>query len=154
MQLRLFPDITFTCNGSISKWIVGGTMDNNQNRMPELQLWRNTGGNIYTRIGFTRLPARPLVNNTTEYIPNPPLQFQEGDILGVYQPRNDESTFVIYNQEFDGPANYQEGNSPLFAGTLGSPDHYDYPLVTAEVFAGQWYKNIILHILIPIWCEK
>ena len=114
--------------------------------MPELQIWRNTGGSNYTRIGFSRLPAGPLVSNTTEYIPNPPLEFQEGDILGVYQPRNDDSTFVIYNQEFNGPANYREGSSPLSTVTLGSPDFYDYPLVTAEVSTG---KNIILHILIP-----
>ena len=114
--------------------------------MPELQIWRNTGGSNYTRIGVSRLPASPLFSNTTEYIPNAPLEFQEGDILGVYQPRNDDSTFVIYNQEFDGPANYREGNSPLSTVTLGSPDFFDYPLVTAEVSTGQ---NILIHILIP-----
>ena len=128
---RLFPDITFTCNGFITKWIVGGTTDNTKFLQPELQIWRNTGGTSYTKANCSLLPFSTPIGNVAEYIPNSPLEFQEGDILGVYQPRHQESALVVYYQERDGPVNYQEGDNPLSTVTLDSPhDQYDYPLVT------------------------
>ena len=133
---RLFPDITFTCNGFITKWIVGGTTDNGEPLQPELQIWRDTGETSYTRTNFSLLPFRALVNNVAEYILTTPLEFQEGDILGIYQPRRQDSALVVYYQELDGPVNYQEGNRALSTVTLGSPDQYDYPLVTVEISTG------------------
>ena len=38
-EQRLFPEIIFTCNGSITKWIVGGEPSNNGQQQPELQIW-------------------------------------------------------------------------------------------------------------------
>ena len=134
---RLFPNITFTCNGSITKWIVGGTTDSMKSMQPELQIWRNTGGTSYTKANFSLLPFSTLVNNVAEYTLSTPLEFQEGDILGVYQPQSQVSALVVYYQERDGPVNYQEGNNPLSTVTLGSPDNrYDYPLVTVEISTG------------------
>ena len=131
-QQRLFPDITFTCNGFITKWIVGakrgrGTL------LPELQVWRNIGGTSFIKTKFSPLPSSATDNNIVEYIPNPPLEFHEGDILGVYQPPHQDSALVVYYQDHDGPANYacEEGNNSTV--TLDAPDHpYDYPLVTVE----------------------
>ena len=83
----LFPDITFTCNGFITKWVVGGTTDSSESLQPELQIWRNTGGTSYTKTNFSLIPipfSTPTAVNIVEYIPEPPLEFQEGDILGVY----------------------------------------------------------------------
>ena len=136
-EQRLFPDITFTCNGSITKWIVGAKTENSD-LLPELQIWRNNGGTSYTKANFSLIPSNATVigNNVVEYIPNPPLEFQEGDILGVYQPRQQDSALVVYYQERDGPANY-EGNSAQSDVTLGNPiNQYDYPLVTVEINTG------------------
>ena len=137
-QQRLFTDITFTCNGSITKWIVGGTAENGAS-LPELQIWRNTGATSYIKASFSILPSStaPDSNNIVEYIPNPPLEFQEGDILGVYQPRQKDSALVVYYQDRDGPVNYLEGNNPLSELSLGtSSNEYDYPLVTVEINEG------------------
>ena len=134
-QQRLFQNITFTCNGSITKWIVGARGSISQ---PELQIWRNTGGNSYTKAGFSLLPFSTLVSNVAEYTLSTPLEFQEGDILGVYQPRQQDSTLVVYYQERDGPANYREGNSPQSTVTLNNPgNQYDYPLVSVEISTGK-----------------
>ena len=129
----LFPDITFTCNGFITKWIVGGTTGNNKPSQPELQIWRNTGGTSYTKTNFSPLPVSALRNNVAEYTLTTPLEFQEGDILGVYQPQ--DSALVLYYQERDGPVNYEEGNSALKLSsvTIVNPKYYDYPLVTVEI---------------------
>ena len=83
-QQRIFPDITFTCNGSITKWIVGAEADMNGLLFPELQVWRNTGRNNYTKANFSILSSStPDIYNIVDYNLNTPLKFQEGDILGV-----------------------------------------------------------------------
>ena len=136
-QQRLFPDITFTCNGSITKWIVGAKYENHA-KLPELQIWRTTGENSYTKANFSQLPSNTLSGAVAEYTLSTPLEFQEGDILGVYQPKNMESALVVYYQERDGPVNYEEGNSTHSTVTLEtSNNEYDYPLVTVEISTGK-----------------
>ena len=119
--------------------------------LPELQIWQNTGGSSYTKANFSILSSStaPDSNNVAEYIPNPPLQFQEGDILGVYQPstgrQNRLSTLVVYYQDRDGPVNYEEGNSALSTVTLDTPDNqYNYPLVTVEISTA---GMVVVHII-------
>ena len=144
-EQRLFPDITFTCNGFITKWIVGAEA-NNGDLLPELQIWRNNGGTSYTKAGFSLLPSNTLSGTVAEYTLSTPLEFQEGDILGVYQPRRQDSALIVYYQERDGPVNYQEGNSAQSTVTLGNPDQYDYPLVTVEISTGiMWCIPTILY---------
>ena len=146
-QQLLFPDITFTCNGSITKWIVGGIADISQFlNKPELQIWRNTEGTSYSKAKFSQLSNNTLHGSIAEYNLNTPLKFQERDILGIYQPPKQSSAFnlVVYFQEFDGPANYVEGNSPSSTVTLSSPDSYHYPLVTVEISTGTINFNFYL----------
>ena len=154
-QQRLFPNITFTCNGFITKWIVGGTTDNTKSLQPELQIWRNTGGTSYTKASFSVLPFSTLVSNVAEYTLSTPLEFQEGDILGVYQPRRLDSALVVYYQECDGPVNYQEGSNSLSTVTLDTPgNQYDYPLVTVEISTGTiiWMIWSFSHINFFVLC--
>ena len=141
----LYPDITFTCNGFITKWIVGGTTDNFESLLqPELQIWRNTGGTSYTKTNFSLIPfSTPTADYIVEYIPNPPLEFQEGDILGVYQPQHNDSALVVFSQDRDGPANYANGKNLSTMNVTGSPYGYDYPLVTVEFRAGKFLVPII-----------
>ena len=115
---------------------MGGTTDNTESSEPELQIWRNTGGTSYTKANFSLLPFSTLVSNVAEYNLSTPLEFQEGDILGVYQPRRQDSALVVYYQRRDGPTNY-EFDDPLFDVNLDTPDNdYDYPLVTVEISTG------------------
>ena len=140
----LFPDITFTCNGFITKWIVGGTTDSSESLQPELQIWRNTGGTSYTKTKFSLIPfSTPTAVNIVEYIPDPPLEFQEGDILGVYLPHHNDSALVVFSQDRDGPANYANGKNLSTMNLSGSPNGYDYPLVTVEFSAGKLLVPII-----------
>ena len=84
-EQRIFPDINFTCSGNLIKWIVGGEIASYVGA--ELQIWRriDVGENSYTKVGSSVLQATDSVNeNVYEYTPNTPLEFQEGDILGVY----------------------------------------------------------------------
>ena len=137
-EQRLFPNITFTCNGSITKWIVGAEPSNNGQLKPELQIWRRISLDTYTKISFSFLtPNVTSYPNVHEYIPNPPLEFQEGDILGVYQPTTAEELRVYY-QEDTGPVNYRDFDStaPSTFNTDGPDSRYYYPLVSVEILPG------------------
>ena len=139
-EQRVFPDINFTCNGSLTKWIVVGTVGDMVGG--EVQIWRRNAGseNNYTKVGFSVLLATdPDNDNVYEYTPNPPLEFQEGDILGVYQ-RGGPNRTAIYYHTTTGPTNYRNNvtfNTPLPApATLNGAvlvAQYDYPLVTVEI---------------------
>ena len=135
---RLFPDIRFTCNGFITKWIVGATIRgdlSNAGRLPELQVWHSAGGSSLTKRNFSIFTITNVpFTNVYEYTLTSPLEFQEGDILGVYQPRQRDSQLVVYYQEDDGPDNYrQNGDTALSTFTLMDARDFDYPLVTVEI---------------------
>ena len=140
-EQRLFPNITFTCNGSITKWIVGAEQRNDEEQLrPELQIWRRISLDTYTKISFNFLtPNVTSYPNVHEYIPNPPLEFQEGDILGVYQPTTAKELRVYY-QEDTGPVNYREyapsGAPSTFDVNDGPDSQYYYPLVSVETLPG------------------
>ena len=149
MQQRLFPAIQFTCSGFVTKWIVGahaksGIVTDHELHMPEIQIWRRVGRNNYTKIGSTVLSteATQPAANVYEYAVSP-LMFQEGDILGVYQPREEDSQLVIYYQENSGPLNYRRSwnfNTPpsdIKFGDAPPAGGYDYPLVTVEIDTGK-----------------
>ena len=146
-EQRIFPDIKFTCSGHLTKWIVGGKVGKSVGA--EVQIWRrNTAGsgNDYTKVGYSVLDAIDADDdNVYEYIPNPPLEFQEGDILGVYQ-QSGGNRMSIYYQETTGPANYRlPGNintqppvSDSLTGAILVSDEYDYPLVTVEIIISKY----------------
>ena len=125
----------------LTKWIFGATYDRKLGG--ELQIWRRTGAgqNNYVLVDSSVLPpGSQKAAGVFAYIPNPPLEFQEGDILGVYQ-RGGSDRIKVYYQETTGPVNYRrpgdvDVNPPLNENTLIGAipvNQYDYPLVTVEI---------------------
>ena len=108
---------------------------------PELQIWRRDsgGGNNYTKTSFSLINATSDTN-VYEYYPDTPLEFQEGDILGVYTPKNSNTQLEVYYQDNTGPENFGENDIVPPAPstfTLGSPiNQNDYPLVSVEISTG------------------
>ena len=134
---------------SQNAWIVGGTVGINIGG--EVQIWRRNNGseNDYTKVGFSILEATdPDNDHVYEYIPDPPLEFQEGDILGVYQQRGN---MIVFYQDTTGPANYRRRGIvdvvPPAPATLNEPtlvvSEYDYPLVTVEI--GEYNLYTVLY---------
>ena len=87
----LFPGMNFTCNGSIQSLIFGAQWQGNSSSFPELQIWRPSGSQSYSKVGGT------LINMTGEnslkfyqYTLTSPLAFGKGDILGYYQPASSQ----------------------------------------------------------------
>ena len=96
--------MVFSCNGTVTKWIFGaedrGT-GGGRSKFPELQIWRQLGSNNYNKTGFSLVNANTMIGTNTnlyEFTPQPPLEFQEGDIFGVHSPSEHDSVLVLQEQ--------------------------------------------------------
>ena len=139
---RVFPDMSFSCSGLITKWIIGGEPGSPRYPLPELQLWRMSDGNKYSKTSASRISALPNSTqhkNVYEYTLDPPLEFQKGDVFGLYKPEEQESLLNIFLQENSGPFAYgQENGVDLpFTEVMVEPTmllgQNDYPLVSVEI---------------------
>ena len=128
--------INFTCSGSINKWTVGARWNGGRVNFPQLEIWRiqSAGSNVYNRVG--RTPANGMVENTIgiyEFVPSPPLNFQSGDILGIFNPGN--SRLAIYYVNRIGPPNYHGTSTPStdqFTISGNTASQNDMPLITVD----------------------
>ena len=104
---QITPDIRFTCDGMITKWIVGADWREDEDFYPELQIWRNIGNDTYQRINGTFLEfADSSSNRIYEYDNFSPIPFQAGDILGVFIPRTSLSRLRLWSEDTNSPTNY------------------------------------------------
>ena len=137
----IYPEMKFTCNGSVTKWIYGAI---DQNRaagdLPELQIWHQTGPNSYNKQGSSLVTTNLTGNsNVHEYYPVTPLEFQEGDIFGVHIPQDSSSQLWLYQQRESGPLNLLDGFNvdSLAPSTINesvrTEGANDFPLVTLEI---------------------
>lgn len=87
----VFPEVSFTCTGTIKSWIFGGGWVDGArvDSLPELQIWRLHNDGSFTKVGSTSLAVTK--NNTTrlyQHQLSSPLPFQAGDVLGYFQPNS------------------------------------------------------------------
>ena len=101
-QQVIFLNIKFTCSGWVTKWIVGATYSSGS-YYPELQIWRPSGSGTYQKLNGTFAAAAGEKNNGIyEFIVDPPLPFQPDDILGLFQPSEQNSRLLVdYDSEGD-----------------------------------------------------
>ena len=144
-QQRIIPSIVFRCNGSITKWIVGAKWEDGggRNYFPELQIWRATAiTGQYRKISASTLTATAEnANRVYEYTPTSPLAFQEGDILGIFQPSRAASRLRVYYIDNVGPPNDYYAlrfnvNTPpfgIFQISRFTSTQNDHPLVAVDI---------------------
>ena len=91
-QLAIFPGTSFNCTGIIQNLTFGANLRNAGTIFPELQLWRpeenSSNYDFVKRITFNEsnqiLPFIYQLNDLS-------IPFEEGDVLGFYQPSKDDS---------------------------------------------------------------
>ena len=147
-QQRIIPSIAFRCSGSITKWIVAARWEDGGDSVyfPELQIWRATAvTNFYRKISASTFSATAdNASNVYEYTPSSPLPFQEGDILGIFQPDRSTSRLRVYYIDNVGPPNYYYDPNDLdlnvdtppigpFRITSSTSTQNDQPLVAVEI---------------------
>ena len=104
---QITPDIKFTCDGMITKWIVGADRDSSDSLYPELQVWRNIGNDMYQKRNGTVITIPSVSSNRIyEYDNFSPIPFQAGDILGVFLPRDRDARLHLLSETTDSPTNY------------------------------------------------
>ena len=128
---RAFPDIQFTCNGIITKWIIGITQNQTTSKnYPNIYLKRSSQLiHALTVDASTATSSNGNVYNFTSDI-----EVQYGDILVINVTTNSNP---MYYQQYNGPLNYQLDSS----NGLIPLEYNDYPLISVVV--GKLYIECI-----------
>ena len=97
-----------------------------RDKYPEIQIWRNTHSNIYTRHGKEKIKLGPgdfSPDGVLQYNLTTPIPFDNGDLLGVYQPSQQDSVVrVYYDYDFSASTNYRVNRSNPSATFVFSSD--------------------------------
>ena len=122
----IFPEVGFSCSGSIQTWVFGAEWLGNEHQFTELQIWRPTGNRVYAKVGYTTIMTTRRDTELYEYHLSSPLPFQAGDVLGYYQPEPADSQLRIqfekngiqpqleyFNDTLTSPANISGGRMEL-----------------------------------------
>ena len=112
---RFFPDIGFTCNGNITHIIIGAE-DQNGTQFPQIRFWRLSDEGEYEQTGSSYSLVYNDANDTSTtnlrwYNLSQPIQVQNGDVLGIDQPREMDSELTLYFQDVSGPPNYDSNGN-------------------------------------------
>ena len=91
----LAPGMNFTCSGNIYSWRFGAVWNGDNESFTELQIWRSNGDRSYAKVGSTKIIVEENTTQLYEYPLSSPLPFQEGDILGFYQPSASRSQLEL-----------------------------------------------------------
>ena len=94
----LIPDIYFTCNGSLTRWIIGASWRGMMYTSTELRIWRQVSPQEYVKVNGTSVYV-DSENASEVYEIETSLSFQEGDILGYFQPYNMKSLLDLYLED-------------------------------------------------------
>ena len=146
-----FPDIGFTCNGNITHIIIGAEDDDEDDDdgtlLPQIRFWRLSDGGEYEQTGssYSLLyndANDPSTTNLRWYNLSQPIQVQNEDVLGIYQPRKGD--LILYYQENSGPPNYDENGNIEYGN--------DYPLVS--VIFGKYLHKILTICIMYNFCFR
>ena len=149
-EQRLISDIYLTCNATITKLTVAGIVQELGTSHPEVQLWRFRSQDSESgEITYDRVESFPLIGsdlqersgerNVFDYTLSTVVHGTSGDVLGIYHPPADESSFTIHYYMVDtGPFNFaQSGSSQTsFVADSSSARGHIYPLVQFDVSPG------------------
>uniref|UniRef100_A0A1X7TQQ4 Uncharacterized protein n=1 Tax=Amphimedon queenslandica TaxID=400682 RepID=A0A1X7TQQ4_AMPQE len=120
---RAFPDIQFTCNGIITKWIIGITQSQDTSKhYPNIYLKRSSEL-IYA---LTVDASAATSSNGNVYNFTSDIEVEYGDILVINGTTNSNP---MYYQQYNGPLNYELDSS----NGLIPLEHNDYPLISVAV---------------------
>ena len=113
-KFRLLVE-SFSCSGTMTGLHLVGAVrtGGGRNMYPEIQLWRNTVGNTYTRQASEVMQLIAGVfspDGVLQYNLSMPMSFQSGDKLGVYQPAKDDSIVRVYYRSANSTS-YELGNN-------------------------------------------
>ena len=154
-QQYVFPSYNFNSDGIITSWtMVALKIDGaGRTRCPELQIWRRRSGDTYDKIASSDLiTTAEGPNQLKSGEIDPPLQFQSGDVLGMYSPPDTDSdgTRLVVVFGFGAGPTYQirRSNAPLSSVSLaGQMDTgNNRPLLALQI--SEYITHIVCSIVV------
>ena len=117
-------DESFNCSGTMTGLFFVGLYrtGGGRNQYPEIQLWRNTGGNMYTKQASEEIRQAGgdfSPDGVLQYNLTTPMLFESGDKLGVYQPATGDSIVRVFYRSATATT-YELGNNA--PSTINIPD--------------------------------
>ena len=142
---QITPDIRFTCDGMITKWIVGADWRNDFSLYPELQIWRSNGNDMYQKINGTFIEVETESENQIyEYDDFAPIPVQAGDILGVFVLHRRDSKLRLRAESGYGPTNYYIPTAD--SDTVSPYDSIDLQQDTPQVSSSVYHPLVTVEI--------
>ena len=117
-DFRLITGMSFTCSGSLTSLLLAVDVRPGGSRTlyPEVQIWRAQNANTYNLQASQqiRLAAGDFSpDGVLQYTLSPALSFQNGDVLGVWQPASSSSVVRLYHDgQTSGPQFYETSYIP------------------------------------------
>ena len=144
---QITPDIRFTCEGMITKWIVGADWSNGDSLYPEVQLWRNSGNDMYQKINGTFIEVETKNEERVyEYDNFPPIPFRAGDILGVFIPPKFPSKLRLRAESGHGHTSYYIRTAYLVNNYVSPYESINLQQDTPQVFSSVYHPLVTVEI--------
>ena len=117
-------------------------LDQNGIELSEIRFWRLSDGGEYEQTGSSYSLVYndandPSTTNLRWYNLSQPIQVQNGDVLGIYQPHDNDMR--LYYQENSGPPNYNRN------GNVNTENNY--PLVSV-IFSKYLYETLTIMLFL------
>jgi len=151
-ELRIFPNITFRCNGSIVGWSLAAVDNIRVGTNPELSVWKPNGTNQYVKVAASLIAPNVISDNVSqldtgtvmihENTIRRPIPFEPGDILGILFRRRPRYVPLLYNVTHSGNC---EGLVSFYRQTRRSPPD-DAIMVTSDINRDSLFPLISLQI--------
>lgn len=126
-DIRVIPDMKFTCNGTIRGLYLAGLVKLYSNDIyPELQIWRNDPtNNVYQLVSSRKIKISPesIGNKVFFYYQFPSqIPFMENDFIGIYQPSANTTLQIAHYDSMNAPITHSltEFNSKLTTFNIAS----------------------------------
>jgi len=110
-ELRIFPNITFECNGSIIGARLAAVRDTRGGR-PELSVWRSDGTNRYAKVAASNINSYVISDNVNtvgtatvmiyQGSVDTPIPFDSGYVLGILFRPLPQIVPLLYNVSSSG----------------------------------------------------
>ena len=148
----IVPEFEIPQDGMLTRWLFATQLSLlPYKNTPQLQVWRKVEWDNLERFRlvdsteFQLLPSRSTMLGTYEYVLDSPIPVQAGDILGVYQPAEDEALFRMAMLPERGPFIYQLArleDSDTSSGRIWHPTTRQraFLLMSAEIQSSKTQK--------------
>ena len=149
-EFRLLPDESFSCSGTMTGLLFVGTYrtGGGRNLYPEIQIWRNSGSNTYTRQGSEMIELAAGVfspDGVLQYNLTTPISYQSGDVLGVYQPKEEKSVVRVYYESSASTTYRMNQNNPKSPINLTDLSPLNDKIILTSPISG---KNTSMHAML------